>query len=161
MRSIKTVAFQTGNPGKLALPGFATIFMAVVLGFPAVVLPPMTWDLQPEMPILLPVLWIGACFPLAVLYVLGRLMSRYALRVFSDGSIDIVFPFKTVPIDAGKLASVRQASGGSQRMRQVFVQFVTIDGKVAADVARNAFSTVQWSGFFDALRQAAPQVAVA
>ncbi len=115
----------------------------------------------PEYPVLLPAAYVLAFFPLGVLFVLRRLMARYALRLHADGAVELVLPFKTHRLPAGSLARVVfSAVGVANRGRQTFAGFVGVDGRVAASVAASAFSTAQWRDFLDALRKAAPHVTV-
>lgn len=155
------IIFETGNPGRLGVPAFLAVFMVVIFGMPAILLPATTWDMVPEHPVLLPAVYVLAFFPLAVLFVLRRLMARYAMRLFADGAVELVLPFKTHRLAAANLARiVFSAAGAANRGRQPFANFVGPDGRVAASVAASAFSTGQWHAFLDALRSTAPNVTV-
>ncbi|MBX3577903.1 MAG: hypothetical protein KF723_11885 [Rhizobiaceae bacterium] len=153
--------FETGNPGRLGVPPAGMILMIVVFGFPAVMLPATTWSLVPEFPIMLPAFYLLALFPLAVLFVLRRLMSRYALRLLNDGTVELVLPFKTIRLSAATLSRVVfSRAGTANRGQQTFASFIDARGTVAASVAASAFSSGQWQGFLDALRTLAPHIAV-
>ena len=72
-----------------------------------------------EHPILIPLVWLLFCFPVAVLIALGRLMGRYALAVERDGAVEIVYPFKTLrlaPVDIALVTSKASHLGYNQGM---------------------------------------------
>lgn len=161
-RPVGAVVFQTGNPGRLAVPGAIAIFMTLVFGAPALMLVATTWRDLPDQPVLLPVLYLGSLFPLAVLFVLRRLMSRYALRVFDDGGVELVLPFKRRRFAAGALSGIRLQKvtmavyQGGAAMRREHVHFIGADGSPAETMAVGAFSRSQWDAFFASLRERLP-----
>lgn len=159
------IVFQTGNPGKLPVSGCMAAFMIAMFSIPLFAIP-TTFPLLGEHPVLIPFTWLAACFPLAVLYVLARLMGRYALRVGAAGWVEIVFPFRTQRLQPGDFAAIViqntslavYTAGGA--MKRADVKFVRADGKVAAFVALSAFSAAQWEGFLAAVREVRPEVAI-
>lgn len=155
----RRIVFETGNPGRLAVPGLLTVLMTALFGGIAAMLVATTWSLLPANPWLAAV-WVAALFPLAVLWALKRLMARYALRVFADGAAEIVLPFKRVHIAPGALTAIarRDASVGNG-LRRTWIDFAGPDG-VHATVAARAFSPAQFDAFAAALRGAGAAVRV-
>jgi hypothetical protein len=155
------VVFEARNPGKLPVPGCLGCFMVGVFGMPAVMLPLMTWKEVPQNPWLL-LVYIGALFPLAVLYVLKRLMSRYNLRVFQDGLVEIVYPFKTVRITQAELASVALQSTYVAALNgpRTSLVFTSRDGRMLASLAPQAFGGDAITRFVETLRSVNPDVSL-
>jgi len=158
------VLFQAGNKGGLPFSGCMKVFMFVMFSIPIFAIP-TTFPLLPEHPILIPLVWLLFCFPVAVLIVLGRLMGRYALAVRRDGIVEIVYPFRTLrlgPADFSRVVVQSAHLGYAQGMpiRRPDVKFARHDDSIAASVAMNAFSAQQWQDFLAALRSARPDVRI-
>ena len=155
------LVFSARNPGRLPVPGVLGCVMVVAFSLPAVMLVATTWKELPNYP-WLAAAWVGSLFPLAVLYVIRRLMTRYNLRLYADGLVEIVFPFKTVRIARGELASVT-AQGvyvAAIRARRTWLVFASRDGKVLASLSPSAFEAGVVERFLGALREVNPQVAI-
>lgn len=155
------VVFEARNPGKLPVPGCLGCLMVAVFGMPALMLPLITWKEVPQNPWLL-LVYIGAFFPLGVLYVLKRLMSRYNLRVFQDGSVELVYPFKSVRIPQAELASVVLQSTyvGAIQGPVTALVFASRDGRLLASLQPQAFGGDVIARFIAALRSVNPDVSL-
>lgn len=157
--------FRTGSKGGLGVGGCGGAFMLAVFGPLPFALIAFTINVWHEAPVGLTIFYILSFFPLAVLFVIGRLISRYALAVERDGTVEIVYPFKTLRLSPSDFAWVTtQAAhlGYNQGMpiRRPDVKFVRADNHIAASVAMNAFSPQQWQDFLAALQSVRPDVRV-
>ncbi len=154
--AVRETLFEYKNRWTLGMPRPIQFIMFLVFGFPALV-PLMTWKLVAETPWII-VLWIACCFPLTVLYVLGRLMSRYGLRVFSNGDVEIIFPFSRVSIAGNNLKGIvaERFYVEATKGYVTWIRFVDAGGHVLASVSPIAFPSETWSGFVESLRQAKP-----
>ena len=153
--------FRTGSKGGLGVGGCGGYYMLAIFGPLPFALIAFTLNRWHEAPVALTIFYVLSFFPLAALYVIGRLISRYALAVERDGTVEIVYPFKTVRLGPGDFVRVTtQAAhlGYNQGMaiRRPDVTFVRADNSIAASVAMNAFSNQQWQDFLAALRSARP-----
>lgn len=157
--------FRTGSKGGLGVGGCGGAFMLAVFGPLPFALIAFTLNVWHEMPVVLTIFYILSFFPLAVLFTVNRLISRYALAVERDGTVEIVYPFRTVRLGPGDFTRVTtQAAhlGYNQGMpiRRPDVKFVRPDDNIAASVAMNAFSQQQWQDFLSALRSVRPDVRI-
>ena len=160
-----TVIFRAGSRGGFGVGGCAGWFMLAVFGPLPFALIAFTINRWHELPVALTIFYVLSFFPLAVLFVIGRLISRYALAVERDGTVEIVYPFKTVrlgPTDFSRVVVQTAHLGYNQGVpiHRPDVKFARADGSVAASVAMNAFSSEQWQAFLAALRGARPEVRV-
>jgi hypothetical protein len=157
--------FEMRNSGDFGVGGCLTIVMLVVFGGIPVMLVAMTFQELSEAPVLLPIFWLVSLFPLAVLYVLRRLMRRYAVRLRHDGTVELILPFKTIRLEPGELVAVRPdtvsvATPGTAPIRRRFAHFIGSDRSLKASLAMSAFSDEQWNEFFARLAQARPEVEI-
>jgi hypothetical protein len=157
--------FEARNRGGLAVGGCLTAAMLSVFGGMPLILVAMTWQDLEEAPVGLPAFYVVSLLPLAILYVLRRLMMRHALRVRRDGQVELVLPFKTIRMGGEDLAAVRTSTvlagtPGSAPMRRAYAHFISADGAVKASVAMSAFPPKQWQGFFSALSGVRPDIRI-
>jgi hypothetical protein len=159
------VAFEMRNTGDFGVGGCLTAVMLVVFGGMPLMLVAMTFQELGEEPVLLPIFWLVSLFPLAVLYVLRRLMRRYAVRLRRDGGVELILPFKTIRIERGDLAAVRTdtvnvATPASAPARRRFAHFIAPDRQVKGSLAMSAFRDEQWQEFFARLAELRPDVEI-
>lgn len=157
--------FEAKNAGQFGVGGCLTSWMYIVFGGMPVLLVLMTIGEFSEAPVGLTIFYILSLFPLAVLFVLRRLMARYALRLYRDGAVETVLPFKSIRIAPADLAAIRTASvsaatPGTSSIRKAYVYFLSRDGASQAVVAASAFTDEQWQGFYKALAGVRPDVEV-
>ena len=165
MADARDTSFEMRNSGDLGVGGCLTIVMLVVFGGIPLMLVAMTWQELDEAPVLLPVFWLVSLFPLGALYVLRRLMRRYAVRLRHDGGVELILPFKTIRLEPGELVAVRPdtvsvATPGSAPVRRRFAHFIGPDRSVKASLAMSAFSDAQWEEFLARLARVRPDVEV-
>ncbi len=153
--------FSYRHPAALGLPLVIQFVMVIAFGMPAVACVLFTIHELPGNPWLL-LLYLAAMFPLLVLYVLARLMSRYGLVVFRNGDVDIIYPFSKVSVNAGKLGSIVSDSRYIPAMKShmTWFRFVDNDGQIIFSLAKNAFSHQVYSDFFAALQAANPGIRI-
>lgn len=159
------LVYEMRNSGQLGVGGCLTSVMLIVFGGMPLMLIAMTVQDIAEAPISLPIFYLVSFLPLGILYVLWRLMKRYALRIRRDGEVELVLPFKTIRMARGELGSVKTAevraeTPGTSPMRRTLAYFIGADGQVKANVAMAAFTGEQWQGFFAALSRARPEVTI-
>ena len=159
------IAFEMRNTGDLGVGGCLATWMLVIFGGMPLVLVAMTWQELGEEPVLLPIFWLVSLFPLAVLFVLRRLMRRYAVRLRRDGGVEVILPFKTIRLAPAELAAVRTdtvsvATPASAPARRRFAYFISPDRQVKASLAMSAFGDDQWREFFSRLAELRPDVEV-
>lgn len=135
--------------------------MLIAFGGPALMLVAMTIHEIREAPWMV-LLWPVAFFPFLVVWTLKRLMTRYALRAFNNGDIEIVFPFKRQLIKREQLSSVTIKSRYVQQLQatQTFYLFGDSSGSVLANVHHGAFSNDQWESFLGALQRHHPSLTI-
>lgn len=157
--------FRAGSRGGFGVGGCAGWFMLAVFGPLPFALIAFTVNRWHELPVGLTIMYILSFFPLAVLFVISRLMSRYAIAVLAGGTVEIVYPFKTMRLGPGdfsrvvmQAAHLGYAPGGP--IHRPDVKFARDDGAVAASVALNAFSPEDWQGFLVVLQRVRPDVRV-
>ena len=158
--------FEARNSGQLGVGGCLTAVMLIVFGGIPLGLVAMTVGEIGEAPILLPLFYLVSLFPLAVLFVVRRLMTRYRLRLERGGTVEVTLPFKSVRLAPGELAAVRTASvaaatPGTSSMQIAYAHFIGTDGQVKASIAMRVLSPEQWRDFFAALSQLHPGVEIA
>ena len=110
----------------------------------------------------LAIFYVLSLFPLAVLLVLYRLMTRYRLRFFSDGEAEIVFPFSTVRLDRNNLAQVmiKRHYQPTTNSHREWIHFIDKNGKTITSLAPMAFSHAEIEQFFAMIRQHRPDVTI-
>lgn len=160
----RDIVFQAGANNGLGVGGCLGAFMVGVFGIIPLALIAFTASAWREMPVILTIVWLVSFFPLAVLFVLSRVLRRYALIVGRTGWVEIVYPFKMVRLEPGDFSEVAVQSShlGYQQgvpLRRTNVYFIR-PGHVAATVAMQAFNQEQWRDFFAALRSVRPEVVV-
>lgn len=155
------VIFQAGNAGGLPVPPVIGCFMMGAFGLPAVMVVATTWRQIPQYPWLL-LVYLASLFPFLVLWVIKRLMSRYALRVFSSGDVEVVFPFKTVRIGRFDLATVAITSNYVHAInaRRYWIVLADRAGKTLATFSPSAFTPQSLQAFVAAVLQVNPSVQV-
>ena len=163
--SANEAIFEVRNSGQLGVGGCLTTWMYVVFGGMPILLVLFTVQEFSEAPVGLTIFYILSLFPLAVLFVLRRLMARHALRIAGDGSVEVALPFKSIRIAPGDLdslrtATVNAATPGSSPIRKAYVYFLSADGTSQAVVPASAFTEAQWQEFYRALAGVRPDVAV-
>ncbi|MBL8310705.1 MAG: hypothetical protein JNL19_09815 [Burkholderiales bacterium] len=104
MAQDKPVELQIKNKGGLPLPGIVQGIMYVVFSFPLIVIP-MTWSEVPKNPKIL-LFWPLMCIPLAVMYVLRRAFSRFAVTLYQDGSVTVTQPFNSQQMSREQLHTI-------------------------------------------------------
>lgn len=154
--------YEMKNPGELPVPKAIALLMVCAFSLPLMVIP-MTVSEVGESPWLL-LVWIGACFPLALLWGLKRLMGRYAVTVNDDGSLRVTLPFRTLALAPGELRrvalnSVRMHVGGSVQTR-TWVQLIGSADRLLTQFATSAFSAEQVQGLLAALRRVNPGLSI-
>ena len=102
---MQRIKFFTKNSGNLGLPRWLSFIMVTAFSIPLLALPFIGVKDICEPPLLV-LIYPAAFFPLSILYLLRRLMTRYALRVYEDGSSDIIYPFTTVHIPRDRLQAL-------------------------------------------------------
>lgn len=156
------VLYQIKNPGELPLPKPIVWLMYVMFSMPLLMIP-MTLTDVPETPGLL--LAYPFCFlPLGVLWLLKRLMGRYAITLFHDGRLEVTLPFKTDRFAAGTLKRVaihqtRMHISGRVTVR-TFLQLIGANDKLLAHFDVAAFPQADVEGLLAALRQLDPQIPI-
>ncbi len=151
--------FETKNPGSLGLPIWLSVLMVSVFSIPLFAIPLIPLKEVLSTPLLM-LLYPIACFPLTVLYVLKRLMTRYALRVYENGDAHIVFPFKTVHLKRGSLREVVVATRFVSAVNgyRTWIQFVAVSGNILASLSPNAFESEPLQQFIAALMETNPNL---
>ena len=157
--------FEARNSGQLGVGGCLTAIMLAVFGGIPLGLVVMTLPEFGEAPVMLSIFYVLSLFPLAALYVLRRLMSRYRLRLERGGTVEVTLPFKTVRIAPGELAAVRTAevtaaTSGNTPMRRAFAHFIGTDRQVKASIAMSVLTAEQWQEFFTVLSRTRPDVLI-
>jgi hypothetical protein len=157
--------FEARNAGQLGVGGCLTTWMYVVFSVIPIMLVLFTIGEFSESPIGLSLFYVASLFPLAALFVLRRLMSRHALRIAVDGTVEAALPFKSIRIAPADLASIRAASvnaaaPGASPIRKAYVYFLSVDGTSQAVVPFSAFTQAQWQDFYRALAAVRPEVTV-
>ena len=157
--------FEARNTGQLGVGGCLTTWMYVVFSVIPLMLVLFTIGEFSESPIGLSLFYVASLFPLAALFVLRRLMSRHALRIAGDGTVEVALPFKSIRIAPADLASIRAASvsaatPGASPIRKAYVYFLSDDGASQAVVPFSAFTQTQWQDFYRALAAVRPEVTV-
>ncbi len=104
MEPSANVVFEIRNRGGLPLSPVVQWIMIVVFSLPLILIPMTVGQVKAHPSLLL--LWIGACFPLGVLWTLKRLFTRFAVARFADGSVRITQPFTTRTIARDQLATI-------------------------------------------------------
>jgi hypothetical protein len=138
-----TVAFEIRNRGGLPLPAVIQGIMLLVFAMPLIVIP-MTFSEVAKHPMVL-LVWLAACFPLALMYVLKRLFTRFAVALYQDGGVRITQPFTTHNISREQLATI------VTRTNQAHVGGANTAARVA----------VPWMYFFDSADKKLAQVSPA
>lgn len=159
------ILYEMRNSGGLGVGGCLTTVMLVVFGGIPLMLVAFTIGEVSEEPVLLPLFWLVSLFPLAALFVLRRLMQRYAVRLRNDGGVELILPFKTIVLEPGELVAVRPdtvnvATSGTAPMRRSFAHFIGPDRSVKASMAMSPFTDAQWQEFFARLVQVRPEVEI-
>ena len=159
------LVFEARNTGQLGVGGCLTTWMYVVFSVIPIMLVLFTIGEFSEAPVGLSIFYVASLFPLAALFVLRRLMSRHALRIAGDGTVEVALPFKSVRIAPANLASIRAASinaatPGTSPIRKAYVYFLSADGTSQAVVPFSAFTQAQWQDFYSALARVRPEVSV-
>jgi hypothetical protein len=98
------IVFEIRNRGGLPLPPVVVWIMIAVFSLPLILIPMTIGEVKAHPTVLLA--WVGACFPLGLLYVLKRLFTRFAVALFADGSVRITQPFTTRTIPRERLATI-------------------------------------------------------
>ena len=132
-----------------------------VFALPSIALVLFTCHELGEMP-WLAIFYVVSLFPLAVLLVLYRLMTRYRLRFFSDGEAEIVFPFSTVRLDRNNLAQImiKRHFQPTTNSHREWIHFIDKSGKTITSLAPMAFSPAEIEQFFAMIRQHRPDVTI-
>jgi hypothetical protein len=151
------VLFQTQNQGSFGVSSLLEIFLFMVFAMPAIVLPLFTFHELPETPWVALLYPIGF-FPLGVLFVLKRLMTRYALRVYETGAAEIVFPFRTFRIASEDLSRIvlETAYVAAVSSNRTWIRF----DRILTSLSPMAFSSEELQLFFEAIQKANPSLVI-
>jgi hypothetical protein len=104
MDAAKPIALEIRNKDGFPLPGIIQGIMWVVFSFPLIVIP-MTFSEVAKNPKVL-FFWVAVCIPLAVMFTLRRLFTRFRVTLFADGSVKITQPFNSQNIAREQLAVI-------------------------------------------------------
>ena len=156
--------FEASNSGQLGIGGCLAVVMYGMFSIIPLGLVAFTIHELPEAPWLL-ALYVASLFPLAVLFVVKRLMARHRLRILRNGTVEVALPFKSIRLDPADLSAIRTATilagtPGTAPMRVPYVYFLAADGETKAMVPGSAFRREQWQGFFAALASVRSDVVV-
>jgi hypothetical protein len=153
------VKFEAKNPGSLGLPIWLSFLMVSLFSIPLLLIPMIPISEIVKTPALL-VFYPIAVFPLGVLYVLRRLMTRYGLRVYENGDARIEFPFKIVQIKQGTLREivVQTRFVAALNGYRTWIQFVDLSGRILASLSPNAFASEPLHQFIAAVKETNPGV---
>jgi hypothetical protein len=165
MSNVK-VLFQTKPVEGLPLPRWILAIMVFSFSLPLMVIP-ITMKLVSSNPWVL-VFWVGAAFPLTVLYLLRRLFTRFSMILYSDGGMLLIQPFARLLIAPGQLHSVmamtQQAhisgQGAAVRVPIPWLFFYDATDKQITRVSPMAFGAEDTSEFLRLLAQHFPGVKI-
>ena len=148
MDAAKPVALEIRNQDGFPLPGIIQGVMWVVFSFPLIVIP-MTFSEVAKHPKVL-FIWVAVCIPLAVMFTLRRLFTRFRVTLFQDGSVKITQPFNSQSISREQLAVIVAKSnnahvGGSTAPVRVAIPWLHF-----FDATHKKLATVSPSGFAEA-----------
>lgn len=151
--------FSMSCEDRLPVPKFLFYFMMVMFGLPAVMVFLTTIGDIGESPWLIFV-YLGSWMPVALLFGLKHVLSRYAVHIQQDHTVEIVHPFKTQrfsaqQIDTAGISSVRSQGG---RVVQYYVVLGDSTGKALASFSATMFTPEQIEEFFQALQHSTPTV---
>jgi hypothetical protein len=107
------------------------------------------------------ILWLVAAIPTLILYALWRMFARFALRIYKDGVIEYVQPFKTTRIAKDRLATVNLSSTyvGAANRRVSWIVLGDHEGKKLEAISPMAFGD-DTARFFETLRVSHPKVKI-
>lgn len=150
---MQRILFATKNPGKLGVPLWIAIVMVVAFSIPLFALPFIRLSDIYETPLLI-LIYPAAFFPLSLLYLLRRLMTRYALRVYEDGSLDVIYPFTAIHIPRERLQELFFETHfiATVNGNRTWIRFVDSKAEVIATLSPNAFDRESLDGFIAALK---------
>jgi hypothetical protein len=158
---VRQPIFSYRHPTSLGLPIIIQLVMVVAFGGPALACIMFTLQDLPQNPWLV-FLYMVACFPLVVLVILARLMSRYALAVYGNGDLEVTLPFSKVTVAAGKLDSIVPESRyvAATKSQMTWLRFVDHDGRVILSLSSSSFSNQVFDDFFAAARATNPTLRI-
>ncbi len=159
---MNALLFHAENKGSLGLPRWILFLMITMFGLPAVVLPLFTWHELGQNPLLV-ILYIVAWFPLGVMYFLKRLMTRYGLRVYQDGQVEIVYPFSIQRWNVHQMSEVQHKRHfvGATHSYRTWIHFFDLEGKHLCSLSPMAFQAEDLATFTSQLKLLNPKLVIA
>lgn len=153
--------FEMKSEGRMPIPSVLFYFMLVMFGLPAVMLFLTTIGEVFETPWLVGV-YLVSWFPIALLFFLKWALARYAVRLYMDRTIEILYPFKTVRVSLHEVttAGVVMIPTNRRHMSMAHVVLGSADGATVATFSANMFDANQIERFFVELIKLAPQIAI-
>lgn len=153
--------FAYRRPAGMGLPVMIQVVMFIAFGLPAVACVLFTFQELPQNPWLFG-LYLVSLFPLAVLYLLTRLMSRYALAVYENGDLEITFPFSREVLPAGSVARVSSDSRyvAATASQWTWFRFVGQEDKILLSLAGSAFPQNVLADFLAAAKSVNPKLQI-
>ncbi len=135
--------------------------MFIAFGMPAAACILFTIHELPQHPWLI-LLYVISCFPVAVLFVLRRLMSRYALAVYENGDLEVTFPFSRKVLPSGSIEKITADSRyvAATQSRMSWIRFVGQKDKIHLSLARSTFSDQVFADFFAAAKARNPKLII-
>ncbi len=145
MDASKPIALEIRNKDGFPLPGVIQGIMWVVFSFPLILIPMTVSEVAKNPKVLF--FWIAVCIPLAIMFTLRRLFTRFRVTLFQDGSVKITQPFNSQNIAREQLAIIVAKSnnahiGGSSAPVRVAIPWLHF-----FDAAHKKLATVSPSGF--------------
>jgi hypothetical protein len=138
------------------------IFVGTLLGaIPLVGVLTLTFSLPAEDPswwAYLPVFWLVALIPVAILFAVYRAFTRFRLTVEADGAIIFVQPFKTTRLAKGQVASAIWSSAyvAATRTRVNWLILSGPDGAKIEAISPMSFGEGALNDFVETLKQVDP-----
>lgn len=156
----QTIVYHHQNPIRLGLPWSIQAIMFAVFSIP-LMFPLLTWKLVPEMPWIV-LLWPIALFPMGVMYMLARLMSRYGVTVYATGDTLITFPFQRVSIKREQLASIVLEKNyvAATKSYMSWLRFADKSGKVITSLSPQALPDEALGKYLEALQSTNPALII-
>ena len=144
------------GPGRW--PGWGMAMMYLIFGGIAAMGIAATAPLVLETPTLI-LAWLGMLFPVAVVYTVGRLIQRHAVRLW-PGEIEVVQPFKTTRLRLADVSRIHRRTvlqGGSGLVMR-WLDFGGADGRALLNLSANPFSNAELDRFAAALLTEKPEI---
>lgn len=100
--------------------------------------------------------------PIAILYAVYRLFTKFRLSILSDGTVEFVEPFKTTRLSKAQVASAHWRSTYMAPARTQVNWLILADGSGAglAAISPMAFDSGALAAFLEALKSARPDLKI-